>query len=199
MKYNFNNLQNTKKIADDTYTIDFKGRTLYFKTSLQNDSLTLRLFEELKIREIKFEEAKKHKLFESCLNIDDIAKILDHCILQGNAKLAEDKNKFHLILYNEFSEMEEENIFKTNSENLMSINNIINNYLAIQERLNIINNSLGKIQPNTNSQLTDLINYIDNLINGILKEQTEVEGTTDINNILDSRVVKKKNKSNLIR
>jgi WD40 repeat protein len=127
-----NNMNNIKKASEDMYSFDYGGRPFYLKVNQTDDFLSLNLFEELKIRNIKLNQAKRHKIFNKCDTIVDLREAFERYLLQGNIQIVDDIGRYHLVIMNNANVIEEDNIFTCLNDDLISINNVLKNSLNLE-------------------------------------------------------------------
>jgi hypothetical protein len=101
----------------------------------------------LKIRNLTLKDAKAHKVFKDCTSIQDIEEKFKHCLLHGMADIIEDQNKYHLVLFDDISDMKKENnltlIIDAELELLKTCHNEIN--LNLSKLAELIENELNTL------------------------------------------------------
>jgi WD40 repeat protein len=187
------NIQNIKKVSEDTFVLNYKGRSFYLTLSKQEDTIQPKLYEELKIRNLTLADAKAHKVFKDCNSIHDIEEKFKHCLLHGKADIIEDQNKYHLVLFDDISDLKRDNskedqlsssvkelkdeILKRGAKGELN-RNYNDNYKALNLTINKINESIKAIkiyleepkQHNNNSRLvieTQNLVFINKIIRNI--------------------------------
>jgi WD40 repeat protein len=103
------NIQDINKVCEDIYAMNYKGRSFYLTLSKQEETIHPKLYEELKLRKLTLEDAKAHKVFKDCISIHDIEEKLEHCLLHGKADIIEDLNKYHLVLFDDVTDLKRDN------------------------------------------------------------------------------------------
>jgi hypothetical protein len=130
-------ITNIKVSSESTFPINYKGRSLYLTLSKRNDTLYPRLFEELKVKQIKHSGIKTHKFFKTCKTIEEVENKLKQYLTQGKVDIVEDQNKYHLILYDDKSDMttKNNNIYKEINNEVASINSLIAQQECIKKKI----------------------------------------------------------------
>jgi WD40 repeat protein len=147
------NIENISKISEDTFSITYKGRSLFLTLNKQDDILYPKLYEELKIRNLSLSDVKRHKSFNDCDSIDHVEEKLKQYLIQGKVEIVENQSKYHLVLFNNISDIKEgiQPQIAQNKDDFCIIpafkDNIINNIDKTYKRLETeFNSSMDKLQ-----------------------------------------------------
>jgi WD40 repeat protein len=117
MNKHLTNIESASQLSEDKFSIKYKGRKFKLALNNEEDTITPKLTEELKIRELKFSDLKTHKFFEDCKSAANIKEKFKQYILQGKVDIVEDKNQYHIVLYDNISELiKEKQDFNINKE-----------------------------------------------------------------------------------
>jgi hypothetical protein len=174
MNTNSTNLENIKKFTEDTFSMNYKGRSLYLTFNKQGDTLYPKLYEELKVRNLKLSDANHHNVFKACKSIDDIEENIKQYLAQGKVGIVEDQNKYHLVLYDDITDMSK----ATNSrETLVNTDlTLVRNIQTCQKNLE---NNVASVCKRLENELNS-INQYNELINKFQKdiEQTKANAQT---------------------
>jgi WD40 repeat protein len=166
----FINLENIIKLSNDTFSIDYNGESLYLKLSCQSDTLNLRLYKEIQTRNIKLADAKKHIIFKDCTTVEDLAQTFEAFLLNGLAKIVEDKNKFHIILSDEHTTPNK--VFTRVNNELIIINHLMGKYFGINDKLLNLNRLLEGEFKKFNNQFVDLNKLKDSIL--VIKDNLSI-------------------------
>jgi WD40 repeat protein len=167
MSQHLKNIENITKISEDTFSITYKARSLYLTLKKQGNTLYPKLYEELKVRNISLSDAKKHKSFNDCASIDHIEEKLKRYLTQGKVEIVEDQNKYHLVLFDNISDVKESYQPQIDqNKNELSLE-------KIQVFQDNITNSIDKIYKRLETEFFK--NSVDNLQKGYLQSKTHIK------------------------
>jgi hypothetical protein len=193
------NLENITKLSENTFSMIYNGRSLYLTINKQGDTLYPKLYEELKVRSLKFSDAKRHKVFETCNSIDEIFK---QYLAQGKVEIVEDQNKYHLVLFDDITDISKAIISRE-----ISINTDLTLVRNIQTCHNNLENNCKHLdnQFNTINQYNKFINKFQkdieqtkaNVVQNLLIEETIIKNSCNEIKVLTSKISKIKGINNV--
>jgi hypothetical protein len=118
----------------------------------QDDILYPKLYEELKVRNLSLSDVKRHKSFNDCVSINHVEEKLKQYLIQGKVEIVEDQSKYHLILFDNISDIKERSQpqIAQNKDDFCNIpafkDNILNNTDKTFKRLETeFNSSMDKL------------------------------------------------------
>jgi WD40 repeat protein len=172
------NIENMKITSDDTYSFKYKGKSFHIKLNQEHESFCVDLYEKLNSSKITLSEARNNKLFTNCPSLEKIEQTVKNCLQQGKAKIIENQNKLHFILFDEIPIIKTE-LEKTYNVIALMMNDILLMNFEFSDKQNrlmgLLNNEIQKI------------NELGKSRNDIIELQTNLESFLNENRLFNEQ------------